>query len=126
MNTSTVSTLGSSSISDCINFTGSKLGEVRKAITIEQGARAVKHFEDMGLIRPYTPEEARARASKVKRQSIASTGDDVINEAIKLIGQGSTFCEAAGEVGMNSSTLIWRVQQMGLNKRKIVEAANAK
>jgi len=128
MNTATASTLETSQISDCIGYTSSNKSRIEKALNIELGKRAVQHFRDLGMIRQYTPEEAEERASKVKKQVATREriNDAVINRAIELIGHGATIRDAAGEAGINDCTLSWRLQQMGLNARKIRAAANAK
>jgi len=124
----TASTLETSQISDCIGYTSSNKSRIEKAINIELGKRAVQHFRNTGMIRQYTPEEAKERADKVKKQVATREriNDAVINRAIELIGQGATIRDAAGEAGINDCTLISRLQGMGLNATKIRAAANAK
>jgi hypothetical protein len=91
----TVSTLETSRISDCINYSGSIKGAVQKAINIELGARAVKHYERMGFIQfqpkknpnrmgctGYPPEEQERRARLVADR--VNNGETVNNVCREL------------------------------------------
>lgn len=88
--------------SACIAYAGSTRANVQRAIDIEAGARAVKHYERMGLIQ--FPDKQQSR-HKAQAQAMSDEERlEMLKKVIEGVSKGQRASEICADLGIPEST----------------------